>query len=179
MDPPARSPKISMEPSTRDRTAHITPFSAAATSSSKAGSPTLLHGKARQTRPVPKLPLESIQPDDVLGQFSYVPATQTTTIVTTTTTTTNFPPLMMKAPQHLYDLDPKLYPLAASPTPHSIKKLCFDMEGRPTLFQEADDTLQTLEEVCEETFNRSSDHREESRPNAKMFPCSSSNSKGP
>lgn len=94
-------------------------------------------------------PLEGVRSDDVLGQFSYAPATQTTVVTTTTTTTTNFPPIMMKAPQHLYDLDPKLYPLASSPTPTSIKKLCFDVDGTPTLFQEADDTLETLEKVCE------------------------------
>jgi F-box and WD-40 domain protein CDC4 len=64
----------------------------------------------------------------------------------------------MKAPQHLYDLDPKLYPLAASPTPYSIKKLCFDVDGRPTLFQEADDTLQTLEEVCASIIAQKSLH---------------------
>lgn len=96
-----------------------------------------------------KQPLEGIRSEDVLGQFSYAPATQTTIVTTTTTTTTNFPPIMMKAPQHLYDLDPKLYPLASSPTPTSIKKLCFDVDGTPTLFQEADDTLETLEKVCE------------------------------
>ena len=91
---------------------------------------------------------EGIRPDDVLGQFSYAPATQTTVVTTTTTTTTKFPPILMKAPQHLYDLDPKLYPLASSPTPTSIKRLCFDVDGTPTLFQEADDTLETLEKVC-------------------------------
>ena len=158
MDPPSRSPEISMDSSTRVRTTLSPPFSTAATSSSKAGSPTLLHGKARQAGQVPAQPLENIRPEDVLGQFSYAPATQTTTVVTTTTTTTNFPPLRMKAPQHLYDLDPKLYPLAASPTPYSIKKLCFDVDGRPTLFQEADDTLQTLEEVCASIIAQKSLH---------------------
>ncbi len=114
---------------------------------SKAASPTMSKGQAMQKGALQ--PLEAIQPGDVLGQFSYAPATQTTVVTTTTTTTTNFPPIMMKAPQHLYDLDPKLYPLASSPTPTSIKKLCFDVDGTPTLFQEADDTLETLEKVCE------------------------------
>ena len=103
----------------------------------------------RQTKQKESLqPLEGIRPDDVLGQFSYAPATQTTVVTTTTTTTTNFPPILMKAPQHLFDLDPKLYPLASSPTPTSIKKLRFDVDGTPTLFQEADNTLETLEKVC-------------------------------
>jgi len=74
-------------------------------------------------------------------------ATQTTVVTTTTTTTTAFPPIMMKAPQHMKDLDPKMYPLASSPTPQSIKKLFFDVEGKPTMFQEADDTLEALEKV--------------------------------
>lgn len=114
---------------------------------SNAASPTMLTGQAMQEEALQ--PLEGIRSEDALGQFSYAPATQTTVVTTTTTTTTNFPPIMMKAPQHLYDLDPKLYPLASSPTPTSIKKLCFDVDGTPTLFQEADDTLETLEKVCE------------------------------
>ena len=115
---------------------------------SKATSPTMPRGGQTMQKGASQ-PLEGIRPEDVLGQFSYAPATQTTVVTTTTTTTTNFPPIMMKAPQHLYDLDPKLYPLASSPTPTSIKKLCFDVDGTPTLFQEADDTLETLEKVCE------------------------------
>ena len=118
---------------------------------SKATSPAMSNRQTKQKESLQ--PLEGIRPDDVLGQFSYAPATQTTVVTTTTTTTTNFPPILMKAPQHLFDLDPKLYPLAASPTPISIKKLCFDVDGTPTLFQEANDTLETLEKVC--TFKRS------------------------
>ncbi|MCJ1284439.1 SCF ubiquitin ligase complex subunit cdc4 [Xylographa opegraphella] len=83
----------------------------------------------------------------VLGQFSFAPATRTTIVTTTTTTTTSFPPLMMKAPNHLYLLDPKLYPLAASPTPSTLKKLKFDLEGKPTLFCEADDAESTLQKL--------------------------------
>jgi hypothetical protein len=83
----------------------------------------------------------------VVGQVSYAPATQTTVVTTTTTTTTAFPPFVLKAPRHLYDLDPKLYPLAASPTPQSIKRFCFDSDGIPSLFQEAEDPSAKLEEV--------------------------------
>lgn len=85
--------------------------------------------------------------EDILGQFSFAPATQTTVVTTTTTTTTNFPPLMMKAPHHLHELDPKLYPLASSPTPKSIKRFCFDVGGRPTYFNEAENTLDALQGV--------------------------------
>ncbi len=103
--------------------------------------------KDKQKEDVPFTPVEVIRSGDALGQFSYAPATQTTVVTTTTTTTTKFPPLMVKAPRHLHDLDPKQYPLASTPTPQSIKKLRFDVDGRPTMFQEADDTLDTLEKV--------------------------------
>ncbi|KAL9104196.1 MAG: hypothetical protein Q9163_000848 [Psora crenata] len=85
--------------------------------------------------------------DDTLAQLSYGPATKTTVVTTTTTTTTKFPPLLLKAPKHLHDLDPKQYPLAASQTPESIRKLCFEIEGRPAIFEEADDTLQTIDKL--------------------------------
>ena len=86
--------------------------------------------------------------DDMLGQFSFAPATQTTVVTTTTTTTTSFPPLVIKAPHHLHELDSKLYPLASSPTPKSIKNFHFNVAGRPTFFSEAEDTLDSLQEVC-------------------------------
>ena len=85
--------------------------------------------------------------DKMLGQFSFAPATQTTVVTTTTTTTTSFPPLMMNAPTHLYRLDPKLYPLAASPTPQALKKLTFEAGGRQTLFQEAENAGHALQTV--------------------------------
>ena len=83
----------------------------------------------------------------VLGQFSFAPATQTTVVTTTTTTTTSFPPLIMKAPTHLHTLDAKLYPLAASPTPSTLKRLTFEAGGRRIEFREANNASQTLREV--------------------------------
>lgn len=85
--------------------------------------------------------------DIILGQVSYTPAIQTTVVTTTTTTTTKFPPLVMKAPQYLNDLDPKLYPLAGTPTPASIRNFHFNLGDRSAFFQEAQDTAKTLEEV--------------------------------
>ena len=90
---------------------------------------------------------EALSSDDILGQFSFGPTTQTTVVTTTTTTTTSFPPLKIKAPSHLHELDPKLYPLASAPTPQSMRKFCFEVGGRPTVFREADDTLDTYREV--------------------------------
>lgn len=141
MDPPSGSPEY-----TQDSPLRVC-ATEAATPSTTTASPSSPTAGTKQREPVILELLEDIKPDDVLCQFSYAPATQTTVVTTTTTTTTKFPPLMMKAPQHLYELDPKVYPLASSPTPQSIKKLCFDLEGRPILFQEADDTLETLETV--------------------------------
>jgi hypothetical protein len=83
-----------------------------------------------------------------LGQLSYAPATQTTVVTTTTTTTTSFPPLILRAPRHLYDRDPKQYPLAASPTPASIRDFTFDVNGKPACFREADDVEDSLQQVC-------------------------------
>ena len=91
--------------------------------------------------------MKDLTSDDMLAQFSFAPATQTTVVTTTTTTTTSFPPLKIKAPTHLHELDPKLYPLASSPTPQSLKKFCFDVGGRPTVFREADNALEAYEEV--------------------------------
>ena len=102
--------------------------------------------KARSDR-MNKDIVEVGRPQDMLGQLSFAPATQTTVVTTTTTTTTKFPPLVLKAPNHLYEMDSKLYPLAASPTPQALKRFCFDVGGRPALFCEADDTEDTLYRV--------------------------------
>ena len=83
-----------------------------------------------------------------LGQFSFAPATQTTVVTTTTTTTTNFPPLPIKPPRALKDLDPRLYPLAASATPASLKNFEFNLGGRSVVFNEPDDAAATATEVC-------------------------------
>ena len=87
-------------------------------------------------------------PGDTLSQISFAPATQTTVVTTTTTTTTNFPPLIVKAPRERASLDPKVYPLAETPTPQSIKRMCFEMDGKPTYFREAEDPVRTFRKVC-------------------------------
>ncbi|KAL4779309.1 WD40-repeat-containing domain protein [Aspergillus varians] len=84
-----------------------------------------------------------------IGQFSFAPATRTTVVTTTTTTTTTFPPLFIKPPRAIQDLDPKLYPLASSPTPSALKNIKFDLEGKSVIFNEPDDTTATIEEITE------------------------------
>ena len=91
--------------------------------------------------------IPGLQMDAIVGHFSFAPATKTTVVTTTTTTTTNFPPLVMKAPRHLHSLDPKMYPLASSPTPQSIKRFCVDIGGRSTVFREAENSADTLQKV--------------------------------
>jgi hypothetical protein len=148
MNPPPQTPETVEELSSPHRRSSLnSTFLEFSTSIPKRDLSAMSAAEEKQKKNVPFIPLEEIRSGDALGQLSYAPATQTTVVTTTTTTTTKFPPLMVKAPRHLHDLDPKQYPLASTPTPHSIKKLCFDVEGRPTMFQEADDTLETLEKV--------------------------------
>ena len=82
-----------------------------------------------------------------LGQFSFAPATRTTVVTTTTTTTTTFPPLVIKPPRATNHLDPKLYPLASSPTPASLRNIKFDLGGKSVVFNEPEDTTGTVNEV--------------------------------
>ncbi|KAF8473344.1 WD40-repeat-containing domain protein [Kalaharituber pfeilii] len=90
---------------------------------------------------------QPLPPYTTVGQFSYAPATQTTIVTTTTTTTTHFPILRMGPPRNLNELDPKQYPLATLPTPQSLKRFCFDIDGRPTYFREADDPDQAVKDL--------------------------------
>ncbi|OAL36723.1 hypothetical protein AYO20_04055 [Fonsecaea nubica] len=92
----------------------------------------------------------TVESDTLLGQFSFAPATQTTVVTTTTTTTTKFPPFIMRPLRRTKDLDLKQYPLAASPTPASLKKIHFEIGGKHTIFREAEDTTLALEQLQEE-----------------------------
>lgn len=85
--------------------------------------------------------------NSLLGQFSFAPATQTTVVTTTTTTTTKFPPLLLRPPRRMQDLDLKRYPLAATPTPTHLREIQFEIEGKQTVFREAEDTTLALEQV--------------------------------
>lgn len=152
MEPPSRASGISPDSSPRTKdTSQLTSTSTSTSTSTGLISPAPANEGKYSAQPSTSLPTtQSVQDaatDDILGQFSFAPATQTTVVTTTTTTTTKFPPLLMKAPHHLHELDSKLYPLASSPTPKSIKRFCFDIGGKPTLFSEADDTTDTLQEV--------------------------------
>jgi len=88
-----------------------------------------------------------IEQDALLGQFSFAPATQTTVVTTTTTTTTKFPPFLMRPPRRMHELDLKHYPLAASPTPATLRNIHFEIGGKATVFREAEDTTLALEQV--------------------------------
>ena len=88
-----------------------------------------------------------IPPNSAIGRLSFAPATQTTIVTTTTTTTTDFPPFVMRAPRCTQELDPKLYPLASTPTPASIRNIKFDIGGKSVIFNEPDDAPATVDEV--------------------------------
>ena len=148
MNPPSETLDELHEPASNTRDPSSATSASISTSLPKRSLSAMSTRKENHKDDIPFKPTEEIQSEDVLGQFSYAPATQTTVVTTTTTTTTQFPPLRMKAPQYLNELDPKQYPLASSPTPQSIKELHFNVEGRPAIFQEMGDTVETLEKVC-------------------------------
>lgn len=87
-----------------------------------------------------------------LGQLSFAPATRTTVVTTTTTTTTNFPPLVLNPPRSTRELDPKLYPLAANPTPSSLRNFSFELGGQSVIFNEPENTAAALHEVRDTHF---------------------------
>ncbi|KAF7189453.1 Cell division control protein 4 [Pseudocercospora fuligena] len=88
-------------------------------------------------------------PHSTMAQLSFGPATQQTVTTVTTTTTVSLPPLVIKPPRDLWERDPKQYPLAFSPTPQSIKRFCFDVNGKPTVFHESEDPEDTMRKYSE------------------------------
>lgn len=100
-----------------------------------------------------------VLPQSALGQFSFGPTTQTTVVTTTTTTTTKFPPFIVPGPQHATDLDPKLYPLAASPTPAALRNITFPLAGKSVVFREASDAIAELDQLREEEGALHREHR--------------------
>ncbi|KAE8386891.1 SCF ubiquitin ligase complex subunit cdc4 [Aspergillus alliaceus] len=93
--------------------------------------------------------LDSVANTGSIGQFSFAPATRTTVVTTTTTTTTTFPPLFIKPPRATRELDPKLYPLASSPTPSSLRNVKFEIGGQSVIFNEPEDTASAVNELRE------------------------------
>lgn len=102
------------------------------------------HGDESNTTMITKTTSSSLlSPHSTMAQLSFGPATQQTVTTVTTTTTVSLPPLIIKPPRNLHDRDPKQYPLAFSPTPHHIKRFCFDVNNQPTVFSEAEDAEET------------------------------------
>jgi F-box and WD-40 domain protein CDC4 len=85
--------------------------------------------------------------DMAIGQFSFAPTTRTTVVTTTTTTTTSFPPLTIKPPRAVKDLDTRQYPLASSPTPAALRNLRFRIGDKSIVFNEPEDTTNATAEV--------------------------------
>ncbi|QVM06830.1 SCF ubiquitin ligase complex subunit cdc4 [Coccidioides posadasii str. Silveira] len=95
------------------------------------------------------------RPKPTIGQFSFAPTTQTTIVTTTTTTMTKFPPLIMHPPRVLQSLDPKQYPLAAAPTPESLRDIRFNLNGKSIVLHEPDDAPGALAEQGQEELKTS------------------------
>ncbi|KAG0253126.1 SCF ubiquitin ligase complex subunit cdc4 [Mortierella polycephala] len=87
--------------------------------------------------------------------FSLAPMTTTTVVTTTTTTSTEYPPLYFNPPPIPAHLDPKIFPLADTPTPPALKKFCFDLNGQPTFFRENQENEQTMGQLEDALFNLS------------------------
>lgn len=107
----------------------------------------LVHSGRREMDEHERDGLEPGHSHDAFGQFSFAPTTRTTVVTTTTTTTTSFPPLIFRPPRAVKDLDARQYPLAASPTPASLRNLKFKVGDQSIVFNEPDDTASAAKEV--------------------------------
>lgn len=107
----------------------------------------LVHPRRREMDEHERDGLEQGPSSDALGQFSFAPTTRTTVVTTTTTTTTSFPPLIFRPPRAVKDLDARQYPLAASPTPASLRNLKFKVGDKSIVFNEPEDTVLAANEV--------------------------------
>lgn len=107
----------------------------------------LVHSRRREMDEHERDGLEQGHSHDAFGQFSFAPTTRTTVVTTTTTTTTSFPPLVFRPPRAVKDLDARQYPLAASPTPASLRNLKFKVGDQSIVFNEPDDTASAAKEV--------------------------------
>ncbi|KAF9408150.1 SCF ubiquitin ligase complex subunit cdc4 [Podila epigama] len=81
--------------------------------------------------------------------------TTTTVVTTTTTTSTEYPPLFFNPPPIPANLDPKIFPLADTPTPPALKKFCFDLNGQPTFFRENQENEQSMGQLENALYNLS------------------------
>lgn len=83
-----------------------------------------------------------------VGEFALLPTTQTTTVVTTTTVSTSFPPVIIKKPpRRRSDFDLTLYPLRDASTPKGLRNFSFELDGKPAVFTERDNSERALFEV--------------------------------
>lgn len=96
------------------------------------------HHQAEQHSVAKTILPPSGRPFSRTATLSLGPTTTTTVVTTTTTTTTTFPSLPIRSPAEEMQMDKERYPLAAVPTPPSLKKFCFQLNGETTSFQESD-----------------------------------------
>ncbi|KAI7829550.1 hypothetical protein BC939DRAFT_10889 [Gamsiella multidivaricata] len=117
------------------------------------------HGGSESSRRASSASSSSTAPShrrqSISTTFSLAPMTTTTVVTTTTTTSTEYPPLYFKPPPIPAHLDPKIFPLADTPTPPALKKFCFDLNGQPTFFRENQENEQTMGQLEDALFNLS------------------------
>ena len=87
-----------------------------------------------------------------MAQFTFAPTSTRTVVTTTTTTTTTFPPLVFPPPRSLDDLDARVHPLAHAHTPMPLRNFTFNIDGRPTYFEESDDPQRSMCDVFPSYF---------------------------
>ncbi|KAF9933738.1 SCF ubiquitin ligase complex subunit cdc4 [Linnemannia zychae] len=118
-----------------------------------------LSGKSSTSEPSPsnvrRTSSTSTRRKPISTTFSLAPMTTTTVVTTTTTTSTEYPPLYFKPPPIPANLDPKIFPLADTPTPPALKKFCFDLNGQPTFFRENQENEHTMGQLEDALFNLS------------------------
>ncbi|KAK3831017.1 MAG: hypothetical protein J3R72DRAFT_249338 [Linnemannia gamsii] len=114
-----------------------------------------LSEKSSVTEPASRRASSSTRRKPTSTTFSLAPMTTTTVVTTTTTTSTEYPPLYFKPPPIPANLDPKIFPLADTPTPPALKKFCFDLNGQPTFFRENQENEHTMGQLEDALFNLS------------------------
>lgn len=91
---------------------------------------------------------DSSSPHATRLQIELAECVETRTVTTTTTTKRTYPPLLVRPPRSLQNLDAKEYPLASRPTPHELTEFSYEVDGEVVRFRE-DDTSLNPSQVCQ------------------------------
>ncbi|KAL3419666.1 WD repeat containing protein pop1 [Phlyctema vagabunda] len=101
-------------------------------------------------------------------QIELAECVETKTVTTTTTTKRSYPPLLVRPPQALEQLDSKEYPLASKPTPSELSNFSYEFDGRLIDFSENEPPHSgESSNVFSDTDNPASSPKAESRMSKK------------